>query len=196
MSEIKRNKKFNDIYAAAKKLFWQYGIKKVTVEDICNEAKVSRMTFYKYFSNKIELVLVILGDLFDDATKKYDELFSNNDSFSEKLKKMLDLKIQLSNEFSMQVVQELYNSDIEEIKTFFEESMTASLAKTREFIELGKKEGAIKKDLPTEFIIYQIDMIYKQMQDESLYKMFKDTTELTQSILDIFFYGIINDKDK
>lgn len=196
MSEIKRNKKFNDIYSAARKLFWKYGIKRVTVEDICIKANVSRMTFYKYFPNKTELFLTIMKDLFKKITEKFDELISKNEPFTQKLKALIQMKYEMANEFSLEMVQEIYNSDIKEINEFFQQMISANLQRTVEFIEMGKKEGAIKKELPTEFIMYQLDFIYKQMQDENLYKMFKDTKELTQSILDIFFYGIINDKNK
>ena len=49
-------KKEQDILIAGKKLFFKYGLKKVTIEEICAEANVSKMTFYKYFPNKTALV--------------------------------------------------------------------------------------------------------------------------------------------
>ena len=38
----------------------------MTIEEICGEAKVSKMTLYKFFPNKIELAKVILKKVFDD----------------------------------------------------------------------------------------------------------------------------------
>jgi len=42
------NQKYNQIIDTSKKLFWKYGIKRVTIEEICREAGVSKMTFYKH----------------------------------------------------------------------------------------------------------------------------------------------------
>ncbi|NQV51449.1 MAG: helix-turn-helix transcriptional regulator, partial [Candidatus Marinimicrobia bacterium] len=46
-----RPPKEGDILRTAEKLFMQFGYNRVTVEEICREAKVSKVTFYKYFSN-------------------------------------------------------------------------------------------------------------------------------------------------
>ena len=37
------------IVETATDLFMRYGVKRVTVEEICQTAKISKMTFYKYF---------------------------------------------------------------------------------------------------------------------------------------------------
>ena len=41
-------------------LFQRFGIKKVTVEEIARGANVSKMTFYKYFRNKKDILLTIM----------------------------------------------------------------------------------------------------------------------------------------
>lgn len=194
MSQLSKNKKEQAIYNAAKELFWQLGFKKVVVEDICQKARVSRMTFYKYFKNKSDLALIILKDLFDEVLKKYDNLMACQKSFPEKLTKLFELKLEASKEISIRVIQELYNSDIPEIKDFLNDMLQQNNKRIINFIELGKKEGAINADLSTEFILYQIDNIYNQMHDEKLYKMFSSTKKLTESILDVFFFGIIKSK--
>ena len=43
MEEFKDNKKFQDIVATAKTLFWKHGIKRVTIEELCKEASASKM---------------------------------------------------------------------------------------------------------------------------------------------------------
>jgi AcrR family transcriptional regulator len=37
-------------------------LKKISVKDICNNAYVSRKTFYTYFNNKFDLIEVMLQD--------------------------------------------------------------------------------------------------------------------------------------
>ncbi|MBN1927463.1 MAG: helix-turn-helix transcriptional regulator, partial [Prolixibacteraceae bacterium] len=59
MNEILETDRANQILQSAKKLFWKYGIRKVSIDEICREAGVSRMTFYRLFKNKIELAKVV-----------------------------------------------------------------------------------------------------------------------------------------
>ena len=47
--------KKEQILKTGKELFWKYGFKLVTIEEICKEAGVSKMTYYKYFTNKITI---------------------------------------------------------------------------------------------------------------------------------------------
>ena len=47
-----RPKKEGDILRTAEDLFMQFGYGKVTVEEICRAAGVSKVTYYKYFKKK------------------------------------------------------------------------------------------------------------------------------------------------
>ena len=58
------------ILKIAKKLFWKFGFKRVTIEEVCKEAAVSKMTFYKHFPNKMAVVKTLLQEVFQDARKK------------------------------------------------------------------------------------------------------------------------------
>ena len=80
---LKRTKSVNAILKNGKDLFWKYGIRKVTVEDICKEAGVSKMTFYRSFENKYEVAKIILIELANDSYVIFSELFSREDPFPE-----------------------------------------------------------------------------------------------------------------
>ena len=54
-----------EIVEAGRQLFFRYGLKKVTVTEICTGAGVSKMTFYKYFPNKQALAKTIMDGITD-----------------------------------------------------------------------------------------------------------------------------------
>lgn len=56
---------------AAETCFSRYGVGKTTVEDVANEASVSRATVYRYFSDRDEL---ILGVLMREAGRYFERL--------------------------------------------------------------------------------------------------------------------------
>jgi AcrR family transcriptional regulator len=49
---MKKQKKRIQITETAIRLFSQFGTKRVTIEEICRTAGVSKVTFYKHFKNK------------------------------------------------------------------------------------------------------------------------------------------------
>ena len=67
------NTKYNDICREGRKIIWKHGIKRVSIEEICREAGVSKMTFYKYFPNKLELVKSLFDILFDENHEKLSD---------------------------------------------------------------------------------------------------------------------------
>ena len=88
----KTNKKYNDILEAAQKLFWKFGFKKVTIEEICREGNVSKMTFYKHFDNKTEVAKVVLDRVVGSASVQFKKLKDEVQSASELMEGMLHMK--------------------------------------------------------------------------------------------------------
>jgi AcrR family transcriptional regulator len=60
------SKKEVAILKAGREFFWKYGFRKVTVDEICKAAGVSKMTFYRYFKDKATLAKTI----FDNEVEK------------------------------------------------------------------------------------------------------------------------------
>lgn len=49
-----------DIKSTAKKVFLKYGLRSVSIDDICQSLHISKKTFYAYFPTKEELIVSIL----------------------------------------------------------------------------------------------------------------------------------------
>ena len=86
----------------AKDLFFKYGIKRVTVEEICQEASVSKMTFYKHFKNKNELVKTMIIQMTDEAMEKYRKLMDSNIPFEEKVRETIHMKLEGTDQMSQE----------------------------------------------------------------------------------------------
>jgi AcrR family transcriptional regulator len=62
------------ILSAASELFYRHGIRAVGVETIAEEAKTNKMTLYRHFTSKDELVAQYLQRLADKAKSSWDRL--------------------------------------------------------------------------------------------------------------------------
>lgn len=78
MTELKEK-----IIRQAKQMFWDYGLKRVGIDDICTELHISKKTFYTVFKTKNELIEEILKSV--RIEKKQMEEIADNDNIIEYL---------------------------------------------------------------------------------------------------------------
>lgn len=77
MNERKRN-----VLKAAQRLFVDKGFPNTSIQDILEEAKISKGTFYNYFNSKKECLIAIIETSREDINKKRRELSLNINSNS------------------------------------------------------------------------------------------------------------------
>lgn len=51
------------ILETASELFLKYGLRSVTIDDVCGKLRISKKTFYQHFKQKEELIEVLLADM-------------------------------------------------------------------------------------------------------------------------------------
>jgi AcrR family transcriptional regulator len=198
MKEIK-NKKFLQIVNTSKTLFWKFGINRVTIEEICKDAKVSKMTFYKFFKNKTELVKYLLEKLTNDTWEQYYAIMDKEISYPEKVKQTIELKMNNASNLSSEIYKDFYKNADPELRRFFNELSTESLKKIRKDYIKAQKEGNIRKDINPDFILYTLNfMLDKMAKDENLISMYPTPGDLIYELINFFFYGIMprNDENK
>ncbi|MDL2282873.1 TetR/AcrR family transcriptional regulator, partial [Parabacteroides sp. OttesenSCG-928-G06] len=102
----KRGHKQEDIIHAGWRLMQRYGVRRVTIEEICREAGVSKMTFYKYFENKMALVKGMIHFYAGENLKEFRQTMAMDISFNEKMERTLYLKLAKSKEISTEFIQD------------------------------------------------------------------------------------------
>ena len=65
MTTKNTSKSYQAIIDTAKTLFMKHGMRRITVEEICREASVSKMTFYRLFTNKEDVAEIIIFEIND-----------------------------------------------------------------------------------------------------------------------------------
>ena len=63
--------KENYLLIPAFNLFKKFRFSRVTIKEICAEANLSKMTYYKHFHNKDELVVKLISIIFNYSRKNY-----------------------------------------------------------------------------------------------------------------------------
>jgi len=190
MSEQTQNIKKQNILIAGKELFWKYGIKRVTVEEICSEASVSKMTFYKFFKNKRELAIAILDNTVGTALQNYKDLIAKECSFTDKVNAMLQMKMEGAKDISQEFIMDIYQNPALKLLPYMEEIGKKSLALTVEFLLDSQKKGFIRKEIKIDFILYYFNQMLKMTTDTALLTKYDKPEDLIMEATEFFFYGI------
>jgi AcrR family transcriptional regulator len=183
--------KFNSIITTAKELFYRYGIKRVSIEEICKKANVSKMTFYKHFGSKIDLVFFIMTRIFDSAYKKFDEVVQQDVAFEEKVKQMLRLKSDYTESLSKEMLEDLVVHPHPKIQELVEKQNIKRYKMFSETFSKAQKKGELCKDLNIDFLMYMLNVLTELGSDPKLLDMFKDGQALAMELTNFMFYGMM-----
>src|SRR5699024_8374756 len=96
------------------------GFLATSVQDILNEAKISKGTFYNYFSSKNECLIAILEHGQDEVVSRRRELLIGNDRASKEiLEKQIAIRIEVNREFNLfPIFQAVFHSGNDHLKAF------------------------------------------------------------------------------
>ncbi|MEE4196636.1 MAG: TetR/AcrR family transcriptional regulator [Bacteroidales bacterium] len=184
-------KKIDQILKVAKDLFWKFGINRVTIEEICRKSKVSKMTYYKYFNNKKDIVRHIYLDFCDLSMKKYKMIMASDIPFKEKVKKSLDLKREQTVNMSREFYNDLLRNNDPEIIEMVNKTKKENLELILNDYLKAQQDGDIRKDINPEFILYFLNHMFEMANDERLAHLYQNPNQLIMELTNFFFYGIL-----
>ncbi len=183
--------KYIQLVEAAHGLFWRYGIKRVSVEEICRTAGISKMTFYAHFKNKVELALYVLSKVMQTGIKAYRDIMDCDAPFAEKAADFIQLKIEANPEVSREIVEELVHSPIPEIAEYIQGQTQQNIRLLLDDLAQAQQKGEIRQDIKPEFLLFFIQHMIELATDERLTGLYGSPQDLTRELLSLFFYGIL-----
>jgi AcrR family transcriptional regulator len=151
------------------------GVKKTTIEDIANHSNTSKVTIYKYFSDKDSLYFEICMQIINRYTQQLESILTSNVSYKRKLYDYLDEIHAFFSSGSLGICKELAFYD-ERIAREYERYLRSYEASTQAFIDEGISNGFVKNDVDRDLFFYYIDMgiVYYQQNDAYRNKLLND----------------------
>jgi len=185
----RHNKKYQSLVSTAKELFYKYGFRRVSIEEVCKEANVSKMTYYKFFKNKEELAKKILDYIFDDTIGKFHEIWKAEMDIEERFTRMIQMKAEGTKNLSKEFIQDLYANPESELAQYMQIKSAETYKELIGLYKAGQEKGWIRKDLNVEFMFAFMQKMIPQMQDEEFARYFPNNQELILEITRLFLYG-------
>lgn len=187
---------YDKILLKSRELFFQIGIKSVTMDDISRELGISKKTLYKFVANKSDLVFKSMQQHIEEEQAFIDEL------------KTIDLNaIDIIVEIIKHVVKTLSNLPLSAMYdmqkhypkswALFEDFKNCSIIETMESIlKKGKKEGLFRKEIKQD-LISKFYMIFL----EGIMNPFNFKTDKNYTFKDVYLeyiiyhlHGIVSDE--
>ncbi len=192
MSPLKKTKKFYQIVNAGEALFQRFGIKRVTVTEICQQAGASKMTFYRYFNNKNDLVKHVLNRWLEEGYARVAEIEAMPISFAEKIRKIIEFKNDFLSQLSDQMIAE-YLARNPDLKEFLKDYEARSYQRFKQFIERAKERGEVRPDVRPELLIALADKMTEVLRNKQLAALYPDYKAFIREVNAFFAYGFVAD---
>ncbi|MBK6979864.1 MAG: TetR/AcrR family transcriptional regulator [Cytophagaceae bacterium] len=180
---------------SARDLFKRYGLKKVSIEDICNSAEISKMTFYRNFSNKSDIAYKVIENELIIGQNTYDEIMNSDMDFKKKIHEIIQKKNENSQSISMEFLSDIFNSEEADIQKLIQNHTDLSIQKVRIFFNEAKEKNFIRKEINIELLILMINSFAQKMKDPAFLSIFKSPEEAVRELNNFFFYGIMQIPD-
>lgn len=179
---MKKPPKRTQIVDTATELFSRFGVRRVSIEELCQRAGVSKVTFYKYFENKADLVRHIRDEMIGIGFKRFDEISAMDIPYPEKINLMTQWRIEFFSAMSEEFVRELYLQDevVEEAKRRFIQNTSDA-----------QQKGEVRTDLSPEFIWLIADKLNGIIREGSWKNVFSEYSTFQRQMRTLFFYGLL-----
>lgn len=184
--------KGEQILNAAKKLFTNYGFKKVSMDEIANEAGVTKKTVYTYFSSKEELLKYCIKEELQNMRKIIENVESKKLDFMETVHQVIYnlLKYKKNCKFLKMLFKEseiLKNEQLKENLKIVDKEIQNYIRKQLELAIQNDKIEVQNIDITT-FLIYKMYIALMIDWNEDYKKL--DEKEIADNILHFLVNGL------
>lgn len=177
-----RSDKREAILSAAEELFTRFGARRVTVEDICHTAGVSKMTFYKHFRNKIDLIRKIHDELVERGFAAFDEINSRDIPFPEKIDAMGRWKQQYMSRLHAGFFDEML--DVQHTMAEYKRRYMTNIAN-------AQQAGEVRADVDAEFVWLFVEKAGELLREGVWKGVCSDLGDAQRQLRTMLWYGLL-----
>ncbi|MBK7310120.1 MAG: TetR/AcrR family transcriptional regulator [Sphingobacteriaceae bacterium] len=181
----------NKILEDAKELFFMYGLKRVTVDDICRHIGMSKKTLYLFFKNKEELIECLLEKNINENKKEFEHIFKKSNNSIQEIILLMEHLAEMFSEINPHVFYDLQKYHPVVWKQFKEFKENFLFQMIVENLEKGIQEGlyrlTINKEILARLRIEETEMALNPLLfHKEKYKI----ADIQIELLDHYLHGI------
>jgi len=172
-----------------------HDVKKVSLETIAREARVSPTTIYNYFGSREQLLYEIIKVLVLENIAHNKDIVVSNLPFPQKLMGIMGGKMDIARQLNGEIINKLVNQD-RQLAPFVDEIYENEIKPLWHIlVSDGKKQGYIDKSLNEDALALYLDVIKTGFSARpELVNGFKNNLQLIMEMTNLMFYGFLQKK--
>jgi AcrR family transcriptional regulator len=142
----------DEITNACLTLFYKYGIKSISVDDIAHHLGMSKKTFYQFFKNKNQVIEMISKNFINQNFLENRKIINENTDVIDKILKIYKRILEQFHTCNPRFLSDIkkYHQDIYQLFTDFREKELRFMITN--LLRQGKEEGIFREDLDEKMI--------------------------------------------
>lgn len=169
-------------------LFCSHGFRRITIDEICRTAQVSKMTFYKYFKNKVDIAKQVLDHIYEQGKVHYYDMLKQNIPFSLKIEKILLISRSQTQAIGQSFFEDLMNTDLP-LNAHFNKKQDEIKQMTINFCRDSQKNGYIRNDIDIDVMMFMLNVQHEQVNHPDFIKAVPKVEDRCSILASLFFYG-------
>ena len=193
MMNDKRIRKRQEIVSAAISLFSRtHDIRRVSLEAIAREARVSPTTIYNLFGNRDTLVCEVTRDLVRINLERTRALIRSTLPFPQKLSGIVGGKLDMAGTVNNEIIKKLIAQD-QNVAPFVDEMYRQEIRPLwQEMVADGKKQGYVDPALDDEALLVYLDVMQAGFRARpELFQNLEDNMALIKQLTRLMYYGFL-----
>ena len=176
----------------ATELFYQQGWKLTSIAEICRVAGVSRVTFYKYFPTKQDLVKSIFEEQKNNMRQEFDRLLATKADLATVIQQILTMQQEsMATLYSAAVLHDLNHDKDETLQDFFRQMVQEKYHYMHYFFSTLEKRKSIRNDFPVILIDVLIQKMDEMIHSSVLQQHYAGKEQqLFKDVLQLFLHGL------
>lgn len=181
------------ILSSAFQLFMKYGVRSVSMDDLCRKLGCSKKTLYNFFDNKKDLISKVITRHIEDDEKLISEMKDNADNAIEEMASIGAHIIKFMRAMGPSVAYDLKKYHPEAWAIIDERHFSFIYATIKANIERGQQEGLYRTDFHSDIIAKLYVMESRTIADEDVFPMATySKPELFAELFDYHMRGIVS----
>ena len=179
----------------ARNLFFKYGIRSVSMDDLSAGLGISKKTIYQWFKDKDELVQAIIDQENQGMQADCDQCLDDSADAIEEILLTLDRMIQHLKNMNPTVVYDLQKFHFQSFQSFSEYKNKYLLNVITKNLERGIAEGLYRDGLNIAILSrYRLEAMMIAFNQEVFPAPEYNLIEVTMTLIENFLYGVVTPK--
>ena len=186
------------IVAAARTLFFEQGFLRTTADDIAADLGISKATLYKSFRSKDDILESVVRGKIEEIQAGVESLIRDGSlGFVEKMARLLAYLAGQISQFGPVLARDLQRAAPavwQEVHDFRQDKI---LKNFRIILESGRREGYFRADVDLDLLLRMfLSLVQQLVTPEEVRRTGRAPAAIFESVIKVFFQGILSDKGR